>query len=72
MAERHCSRRPAGGLMAPPEGWIWARWGVEDVPLDAEMRIRLWEGDRPDGMAYRTFVNPSKDLVVGCVMIARR
>lgn len=43
-----------------------------DLPLDAEMRIRLWEGDRPYGMTYRSFVYPSKDLVMGCVMIARR
>lgn len=61
MAERHCRRRPADGLTAPPEGGIRAGWGVGDVPLDAEKGIRLWEGDRPDGMAYRTFVNPWKD-----------
>jgi hypothetical protein len=63
---------PRGRIDGSPEGWIWARWGVVDLPPDAETGIRLWEGDRPDGMAYRTYVNSSKDLEIGCVMIARR
>jgi hypothetical protein len=72
MAERDGGRRPTDGLTAPPEGWFWAAWGVGDVPLDGETRSACGRVTDLVRLAYRTFVYPSKDLVMGSVMIARR
>jgi hypothetical protein len=70
MAKRECSRRPADGLTGPPEGWIWARCGSGTSPLMRRRGSPCGRATDLVRLAYRTCVYPSKDLVIGSVMIA--
>lgn len=72
MAERDSSRRLADGLMAPPKGGFGARWGVGTSPLMRRLGSACGRATDLVRLAYRTCVYPSKDLVIGSVMIARR
>jgi hypothetical protein len=63
---------PHGRIDGSPRRVDLGTVGDGDVPLDAETGSACGRVTDLVRLAYRTCVYPSKDLVIGSVMIARR